>query len=92
MTNEEALNWTVDSISRGKVLPEQESYTYMGVVKIALEKQIAKKPIIWRNPPCPPDFADDDWGYKCPSCGSKNIDFPDHHCECGQALDWSDIE
>lgn len=29
--------------------------------------------------------------YYCPSCGER-VDDTDHHCECGQRLDWSDEE
>lgn len=28
---------------------------------------------------------------KCPCCGNCDIDYPEHHCICGQTLDWSDI-
>lgn len=60
------------------------------VVADALEKQIPKKPELWHNQPCPPEWADDDWGYRCPACGNEEIDYPEHHCVCGQAIDWSD--
>ena len=59
------------------------------VVIDALEKQIPKKPLIWqgiKTPESPIPF--DDWGYECPCCGNQEIDYPDHHCKCGQALDW----
>lgn len=54
----------------------------------ALEKQIAKKP--WSQ-------ADDDtclyYHNECPCCGrwlSERI--KPHHCVCGQAIDWSEVE
>ena len=57
----------------------------------ALEKQIPKRPLIyeerWYFSPTP----NDDWGYECPCCGNQEIDYPEHHCTCGQALDWDDI-
>lgn len=59
---------------------------------IAMEKQVPKKPELWHNQPCPPEWADDDWGYRCPTCGNEDIDYPEHHCSCGQALDWGDIK
>lgn len=62
----------------------------MDVTIKALEKQIPKKPIFWHSTPCGPDWADDAWGYRCPCCGNEGIDYPDHHCVCGQAIDWSD--
>lgn len=70
------------------VLTEEQFKPY----REALEKQIPKKPELWHNQPCPPEWADDDWGYRCPACGNEDIDYPEHHCRCGQALDWSDDE
>lgn len=58
----------------------------------ALEKQVPKEPKMWRNPPCYPDWADDDWGWECPNCGNQDIDYIDHHCKCGQAIDWTKEE
>lgn len=57
---------------------------YIPKIKIALEKQIPKKP-----------YKDNDNGIyeteHCPTCHRRL--FPnDHHCRCGQALDWSDTE
>lgn len=90
MTYEEALRWTDDSLSQGKVLPEQERYAYMGVVKIALEKQTPKKPI------------KDGYFRLCPHCETEEIEFEiedsleyekfDFCPRCGQALDWSDTK
>ena len=59
---------------------------------VALEKQIPKKPIIWEHRTIESPIPNDDWGYECPCCGNCDIDYPEHHCECGQALDWSDTE
>ena len=57
----------------------------------ALEKQISKTPIIWENKYYYSPTPNDDWGYECPCCGNQEIDYPEHHCTCGQALDWDDI-
>lgn len=50
------------------------------VAKKALEKQIPKKP-----------YSDNDNGiYEkeyCPNC-HRSLFSNDHHCRCGQALDW----
>lgn len=54
----------------------------------ALEKQILKKPLIWENKYYDSPVPNDDWGYECPCCGNRDIDYPEHHCICGQALDW----
>lgn len=47
----------------------------------ALEKQIPKKPL-----------NNYGGGYRCPNCQMKHLN-PDwvgvKHCDCGQALDWS---
>ena len=49
----------------------------------ALEKQIPKKP------------SQDSVGLyyfpTCPNC-HKELESYDHHCQCGQALDWEEIE
>lgn len=62
------------------------------IVKEALEKQIPKKPIIWENRHYFSPSPNDDWGYECPCCGNQEIDYPEHHCTCGQALDWTEVE
>ena len=51
----------------------------------ALEKQIPKKPI---------DNEECKW-FECPTCGmivARYYNGTAHHCECGQAIDWSDEE
>ena len=54
----------------------------MEMIVQALEKQIPKKP-----------YKDNDNGlYEkdyCPTC-HRSLFPNDHHCECGQAIDWSD--
>ena len=57
----------------------------------ALEKQIPKTPFIWEDKYYYSPTPNDDWGYECPCCGNRDIDYPEHHCICGQALDWNDI-
>lgn len=57
----------------------------------ALQKQIPKKPIIWENKYYYSPTPNDDWGYECPCCRNRDIDYPDHHCTCGQALEWSEL-
>ena len=59
-----------------------------------LEKQIPKKPIK-RNPICyqRTKGGREKYAYQhfCPLCDTK-LKFTDHHCPCGQAIDWSDAE
>ena len=93
MTNEEAIKmlkqWNED------LLPyedEKEGIECHNIAISALEKQIPKKPIIWEHHTIESPIPNDDWGYECPCCGNCDIDYPEHHCECGQALDWSDTE
>ena len=55
------------------------------IVSEALEKQIPKKPI---------DNGEQEW-FECPTCGKVVVTYYDgkrHHCECGQSLNWEDIE
>lgn len=95
MTYEEALRWTDDSLSQGKALPEQESYEYMGVVKIALEKQTAKKPYYahYENDGEKPYIK-----LRCPCCKAsisavteEEKAYQNRYChKCGQAIDWSE--
>lgn len=58
----------------------------------ALEKQIPKKPLFWENKYYFSPSPNDDWGYECPCCGNQDIDYPEHHCECGQKLYWGEEE
>lgn len=58
----------------------------------ALEKQIPKKPIK-KNPICYAKTIDGQeyfaFKYFCPNC-NEQIKLSEHHCKCGQALDWSE--
>lgn len=58
----------------------------------ALEKQIPKTPFIWEEKSIDSPVPNDNWGYECPCCGSREIDYPEHHCKCGQALNWEEIQ
>ena len=69
-----------------------ESWRHYYYAVDALEKQIPKRPDIWDNKYYFSPTPNDDWGYECPCCGNRDIDYPEHHCICGQALDWSEIE
>lgn len=88
MTNEEAVELLDSAI---EVARDKMAIALL-MAKQALEKQIQKKPI----------FEKDRYGtnhFHCPSCKeviSKEViigrlyNFPISHCDCGQALDWSD--
>lgn len=102
MTPKEAIEILESEISRTintiNALPEKShtratnledlANAYQTAIE-ALEKLIMEEPKIWdeRTP-----YAPDDWGYECPCCGNRDIDYSEHHCECGQMLDWSEEE
>ena len=69
-----------------------EVYCAVSMAKNALKKQIPKKPIK-KNPICYAQTKDGTefiaYDYFCPDC-NKQIKATEHHCKCGQALDWSD--
>lgn len=72
-------------------LSERGYPTYKKAKQLAIEaceKQITKKPIVWENKSYDSPVPNDDWGYECPCCGNRDIDYPEHHCTCGQALNW----
>ena len=89
MTNQEAINDLKVILS--EITECEESICYITDVDAeplrlaikALEKQIPKKP------------SQDSIGLyyfpTCPNC-HKELESYDHHCECGQALDWEGIE
>lgn len=55
------------------------------IVSRALEMQTPKKPTDNIERQC----------FECPTCGRIIVTYCNgkrHHCECGQAIDWSDIE
>lgn len=87
---EEALSVAI------KALEEIQQYRAIGTVeecREAMERQIGKKPYLWG------DGLDDEGEliydmYDCPNCGkSYEIDYEEYkHCpECGQAIDWSEV-
>ena len=63
----------------------KKNFTFKSVIE-AREKQIGKKPIKVDS-----GVYDYDFDYECPCCGN-NIDEYEHHCECGQKLEWSEVE
>lgn len=92
MTIEQALkieqNWTAEQarndLERLLLTGERPANKVIALACKALEKQIPEKPKL-----------DNDNGIyeteHCPNCNRKL--FPnEHHCKCGQALDWSGVE
>ena len=60
----------------------------------ALEKQIPKKPLQDKKPRYGMGYEYYDW--VCPTCGHFLAPEPqkigNHHCKCGQAIDWTEGE
>lgn len=66
----------------GKSTRVSEFVQALDIAINALEKQIPKKPIKVGS-----GVHDYDYDYECPMC-RENIDEDEHHCKCGQKLDW----
>ena len=82
MTYEEAIKNinALNAVCGQKGLYDAEFESALALAILALEKQIPKKP-----------YKDNENGLyekeHCPSC-HRSLFPNDHHCECGQALDW----
>ena len=95
MTYEKALNDLKRQVGKWE---KGVHFTYslppLKVAINAIEKQIPKKPIK-KNPICYERTKDGQehfaFDYFCPNC-NEQIKITEHHCKCGQALDWSDTE
>ena len=78
MTYEEAIN----TIKHGCIYRDKRGGIALQIAIKALEKQIPKKP-------------DLDGGIYCPCClheFKENYDTTSYCPNCGQAIDWSDVE
>ena len=93
MTNKEAIEQLRERLAITDYRQQiPEYYEAIELAVEALEKQMPKKPIY-------SDYDDNGFGdvipytAKCPVCGYE-FDFgtwnENHHCICGQALDWSE--
>lgn len=73
----------VDDVVYDDISSVDELLQLNKIVSKALKKQIPKKP------------SQDSIGLYyfpiCPNC-HKELESYDHHCECGQALDWKGVE
>ena len=82
MTYEEAIKNinALNAVCDQKGLYDAEFESALTLAILALEKQIPKKP-----------YKDNENGVyekeHCPSC-HRSLFPNDHHCECGQAIDW----
>lgn len=82
MTYEEAIKNinALNAVCGQKGLYDTEFESALALAILALEKQIPKKP-----------YKDNENGVyekeHCPSC-HRSLFPNDHHCKCGQAIDW----
>lgn len=82
MTYKEAIKNinALNAVCSQKGLYNAEFESALALAILALEKQIPKKP-----------YKDNENGVyekeHCPSC-YRSLFPNDHHCECGQAIDW----
>lgn len=84
MTNEEAIKNinALNAVCSQKDFYDAEFESALALAIEALEKQMPKKP----------DKDNENGVYEkehCPSC-HRSLFPNDHHCECGQAIDWKD--
>lgn len=86
MTDKEALALVDDYILKGMIIPEIFTDSFWYIIREVLEKHIPKKPDESYD-----GFADGYpvIDYSCPNCG-RELDDTDHHCVCGQHIDWSE--
>lgn len=94
MTPQEAKALFEEDLKGGKCNDNCPECNARELAISALEKQIPKKPIK-KNPICYAKTKDGQerfaFDYFCPNCNEQIKRF-EHHCKCGQALDWSDTE
>lgn len=90
MTPQEAIK----VIKHGCIYRDKRGAQALTVAVEALEKQILKKPLK-KNPICYAKTKDGQesyvYDYHCPVCGTK-LKVKEHHCPCGQALDWEEYQ
>ena len=93
MTVEKAIEWFEEAINVYEIFPIENDFKLEAfkVAVVALKKQIPASPIVWEEKYYFSPTPNDDWGYECPCCGNREIDYPEHHCDCGQALNWDYI-
>ncbi len=87
MTNEEAIN----TIEHGCIYRDKRGSEALETAIIALKKQMPETPILDLI------YPSGIKSYKCPVCGKgclvrTNLYYPKYCSNCGQALDWSDVE
>lgn len=102
MTPQEAIQFLKETIAGCHILRDRQLKAVCEVSINALEKQIPKKPIL-KETKCF-DGSTDDFVFVCPVCNRTICIEPEDdviavyikeehpHCNCGQALDWSDTE
>jgi hypothetical protein len=81
-----AIDYLLDPIGKRELHDES-----VELAVDALRKQIPQKPVQSKEPRFGMGYEYHDW--VCPTCGKYLAPEPtykgNHHCECGQKLDWS---
>ena len=81
-----AIDYLLDPIGKREIHDES-----VELAVDALRKQIPQKPVQSKEPRFGMGYEYHDWC--CPTCGKYLAPEPtykgNHHCECGQKLDWS---
>ena len=81
-----AIDYLLDPIGKREIHDES-----VGLAVDALRKQIPQKPVQSKEPRFGMGYEYHDW--VCPTCGRFLAPEPtykgDHHCKCGQNIDWS---
>jgi len=81
-----AIDYLLDPIGKREIHDES-----VELAVDALRKQIPQKPVQRKEPRFGMGYEYHDWC--CPTCGKYLAPEPtykgNHHCECGQKLDWS---
>lgn len=90
MTNEEAIEAFLPIVDNEAFTDSFQDACRLAIQ--ALEKQIPKDPLVYdtENTMMYELPWDDSWGYECPCCGSRDIDYGYMFCECGQSLKWEE--
>ena len=80
MTYEEAIK-VLENSKKFYVTEAKEAFD---LAIEALQKQVPMKPVEVKELVI--------WKYKCPVCGAYFKTFARNICECGQRIDWSEVE
>jgi hypothetical protein len=94
MENKTIVQNAIDKIKNQGLSEYSGGYVDKKALQIAvnaLELQLPKEPVVKSSDNEDFDEAEDfDMMYHCPTCG-KLLQMYEHHCICGQTLNWDNI-